>query len=67
MENVDKRTRAGREVTRNASAGKPKRQRVGAGNKLEFAGKDPNYEYRVVSDNPGRGIHCGASLPPRPP
>jgi hypothetical protein len=27
---------------------------VGAGNKLEFMGKDPGYHYRVVNDVPGR-------------
>lgn len=48
----DGRSRAGREVTR--GEGKPKRVPVGAGNKLEFGGKDPNYAYRVVNDNPGR-------------
>jgi hypothetical protein len=48
----DGRNRAGRDVTR--QEGKPKRVPVGAGNKLEFAGKDPAYAYRVVNDNPGR-------------
>lgn len=51
---MDGRSRAGRDVTRSDNAGKPKRVRVGAGNKLEFAGKDPAYTYRVVNDNPGR-------------
>jgi hypothetical protein len=54
MEKQDGRTRAGRDVTRNDNAGKPKRVPVGAGNKMEFEGKDPNYEYRIVNDNPGR-------------
>ena len=49
---LDGRTRAGREVTRGDD--KPKRVPVGAGNKLKFDGKDPNYAYRVVNDNPGR-------------
>ena len=49
---IDGRTRAAREVTRGDD--KPKRIPVGAGNKLEFSGKDPNYAYRIVNDNPGR-------------
>jgi len=50
----DGRTRAGRNVTRNSNSAKPVRVPVGAGNKLQFAGKDPAYHYRVVNDNPGR-------------
>ena len=50
----DGRTRAGRNVTRNSNSAKPGRVPVGAGNKLQFAGKDPSYRYRVVNDNPGR-------------
>ena len=53
-DNVDGRTRAGRNVTRNSNSAKPGRVPVGAGNKLQFAGKDPAYHYRVVNDNPGR-------------
>jgi hypothetical protein len=51
---LDGRTRAGRNVTRNSNSAKPGRVPVGAGNKLQFAGKDPAYHYRVVNDNPGR-------------
>lgn len=54
MEKTDGRTRAGREVTRSDTAGRPARIPVGSGNKLEFDGKDPNYMYRVVNDVPGR-------------
>ncbi len=54
MEKTDGRTRAAREVTRSTTAGRPARIPVGSGNKLEFEGKDPDYMYRVVNDNPGR-------------
>lgn len=54
MSELDKRTRAGREVTRSTTAGRPARIPVGSGNKLEFEGKDPAYMYRVVNDVPGR-------------
>ena len=51
---IDGRTRAGREVSRSDNAGRPARIPIGQGNKLEFDGKDPNYMYRVVNDIPGR-------------
>jgi hypothetical protein len=44
--------RAGREITREPR--KANRVPIGAGNKLEFEQKDPNYHYRVVNDVPGR-------------
>jgi hypothetical protein len=46
--------RQSREVTRNDSEGRSNRVPVGFGNKLEFEGKDPAFEYRVVGDVPGR-------------
>ena len=33
---------------------RPRRVPVGAGNKLQFEGRDPGYAYRVVMDRPGR-------------
>jgi len=37
-----------------AASARPKRIAVGLRPKLALIGKDPNYEYRIVNDTPGR-------------
>ena len=54
QQSLTERGRPGRTTGRPEHTGRPKRVPVGAGNKLQFHGKDPNYAYRVVMDRPGR-------------
>jgi hypothetical protein len=53
QQSLTERGRPGRPNSRQQD-GQPKRVPVGAGNKLEFTGRDPNYAYRVVMDRQGR-------------